>query len=1060
MQKESPLYHYYPGFVFRTPLIPFQQKPADEAALFTYSQQAFFKEAIYLASPVLHDEMLKWHRGELTDEKAAGKLVISLYKYFMRMQTRCTPYGLFAGCATGAWNNKNEVLLNNEMRRHTRLDMNYLCALAQTLNTHEAIFPLLSFYPNNSIYLSGGALRYTEYKYDNNRRAHQISAVDHSEYLQAVLDRAATGAPVDELARCLVSDEISYEEASAFITELVESQVLVSELEPAVTGDEFIYQVIGTLEKLGAAKPSAEIASIIAMLRDVQQQIVLIDKQVVNDTASYRGILGTLSGLNIPIEENQLFQTDLYKKPATAELNSSIQQQLSGMLEFMNRLSQKEENPALKKFKENFRVQYEDAEVPLSEVLDTETGIGYSGRDVLGINALVDDLYVAGDFQPSMEISWNSIQEILHKRLLNAYKHDEYTVVFTDDDLKAVNNRSSVLPGSITIMFRMLAEDKLFLQTCGGSSAANLLGRFAHGDQAIHAIINDITAHEQNLDAHKVLAEIVHLPESRLGNILLRPVLRGYEIPYLGKSALPAESQLPVQDLLVSVKHNRVVLRSRKLDKEVVPRLSTAHNYKLNTLPVYQFLGDLQTQDYEKSGFRFSWGPLSGSYKFLPRAEYGNIVLERAKWQLSKTDFKPLLDDKSSSYTEDVNEWRRQWKIPRYALLANGDNELLIDFDSPLSLKMLLHSIRKQDRIVLEEFLFDPGNLLVKDENGQGYTNEFIAVLLKNPAPAAAEAAKQPEYKPTAIQRDFALGSEWLYYKIYCGVKTADKLLSECIKPLTEQLLQNGLADRFFFIRYSDPDLHIRLRFHIGNPAHLGKVIGLVHEALSPWIDQGSVNKLQTESYKRELERYRPHLVEQAESLFFIDSICTLRMLDLIEGEEGEHFRWLFGLRSVDEMLNVFEYGPDDKLRLLERLKDNFTNEHGGSKGLKQQLNNKYRNVRQPMEEILNRELDRESRIGPLIELLAWKHGQVRPVAAQILAAHKNDPQGTDLDALMSSYLHMMLNRIFKSRQRTYEMVIYDLLHRYYKSAAGREKYRKKNAALKAEVINEEARYA
>src|SRR6218665_118759 len=545
--KQQALYNYHPKFIFRSPLIPIQSNYSS-VNLFSYTQQPFFKEAIYIASPVLHDELLKWHSGELKDKKEEEKLILSLYKYYSRMQSRCTPYGLFAACATGSWGNASNIVTNASLKRHTRLDMNYLCALAQQLNTNAEVLPLLHFYPNNRMYVFGGSLRYVEYKNVKNRSVHQITSVDNSEYLQKIIAAAQSGATIAELSALLEDDEITIDEATAFVQELIGSQVIVSELEPAVTGDEFIYQVIGTLKKLNADNTNEEIGKIIQLLESTQQQIKTIDGQIGNDTQLYRAIYKNLKALNPPIEENQLFQTDLYKNPVTALLDANIQQQLTGAIGFLNKFYGKHENGNLKKFRENFYSRYENAEVPLLEVLDTETGIGYTGKDNSGYNALLDDLMITGNRQQSQDVQWNRQQEMLHDRLVNASKTNEYTVVFKDEDLKEMDNSSVNLPDSITVMFRVTGNEKIYLQSCGGSSAANLLGRFAHGDAQILNIINDITKHEQEANAGKIMAEIVHLPESRIGNILLRPALRGYEIPYLGKSALPAENQLPLQD--------------------------------------------------------------------------------------------------------------------------------------------------------------------------------------------------------------------------------------------------------------------------------------------------------------------------------------------------------------------------------------------------------------------------------------------------------------------------------------------------------------------------------
>ncbi len=1044
-------YNYHPRFIFRTPQLPLSPKGLNVQELFEFTQQASFKEAIYIASPVLYDELIKWHNKELKEEKELEKLVTSLYKYYTRMQSRCTPYGLFAACGSGLWKDDNKITLSDQEKRHTRLDMNYLCALAQQLNTHPVLLPRLRFYPNNSTYIVGETMRYVEYSYLNNRRIHQITGVHFSTYLDKVLQQAVNGTRIKDLAALLISDDITEAEAEDFIKELIQSQLLVSELEPAVTGNEFSYQLIDSLKKINE-EHHPEIEHIIHLLESTQEQITTLDHKESNSAEIYRSIFEQLKTLGTTIEENQLFQTDLYRNVKEASLDTTIQKNLTAAITFLDKFAPGGENGNLKKFKENFYSQYENAELPLLQVLDTETGIGYTGKDSAGVNKLLDDLFIPGKPASSYDIKWNRQQDLLQERLLKAAREEQYSVAFTDEDVKDSENSSEALPDSLPIMFRVVETEKIYLQSCGGSSAANLLGRFAHGDEQIHDIIKNITAHEQEINSNKILAEIVHLPESRIGNILLRPVLRQYEIPYLGKSALPVEQQIQLQDLMVSVQNNKIVLRSKKLNKEIIPRLSTAHNYSFNALPVYQFLCDLQTQHFEKSGFGFNWGSLTGSYKFLPRAEYKNVILARAKWQLSKADADVLMKEKNPTYKADLAAWRKQLKMPAKVVLADGDNELLINFEDELSIKMLISSIKRRDRFVLEEFLFDEEALVIKDKEEKGYVNECIAILLKDTTslknqPTSKSPAEQHIAAPViTIQRNFSIGSEWLYYKFYSGIKTADKLLAEVIRPLTEELIEKKYIDKFFFIRYNDPENHIRIRFHFTDLKQIGAVISTVHKAIQPYQDQGMISKVQTDTYNRELERYGFNSIEIAESLFHIDSVVTLNLLDLIDGEEGEIIRWQFAVRSMDDLLNNLSFTAAEKLQLLDNMKTSFFREHGESKELKLQLDAKFRTERKLVEDILNREIDETREIQPLIELLEWKKEQVQPLAEQLLQL-KNDKQlQINLNELTSSYIHMLLNRIFMSRQRTYEMVVYDLLYRYYKSVAGREKSKARNS--------------
>ncbi len=106
------------------------------------------------------------------------------------------------------------------------------------------------------------------------------------------------------------------------------------------------------------------------------------------------------------------------------------------------------------------------------------------------------------------------------------------------------------------------------------------------------------------------------------------------------------------------------------------------------------------------------------------------------------------------------------------------------------------------------------------------------------------------------IQRDFILGDDWFYFKIYTGVKTADTLLIELIEPLTKKIMDEGLIDKWFFIRYSDPEFHLRIRFRIKNKLKLSEIILELNKLLKPFIENRLVSTFQTETYSREIERY------------------------------------------------------------------------------------------------------------------------------------------------------------------------------------------------------------
>ncbi|WP_411029291.1 thiopeptide-type bacteriocin biosynthesis protein [Spongiimicrobium sp. 3-5] len=293
-------------------------------------------------------------------------------------------------------------------------------------------------------------------------------------------------------------------------------------------------------------------------------------------------------------------------------------------------------------------------------------------------------------------------------------------------------------------------------------------------------------------------------------------------------------------------------------------------------------------------------------------------------------------------------------------------------------------------------------------------------------------------------QRNFILGDSWLYYKIYTGPKTSDTVLTEIIKPVSELLKEGNSIDRWFFIRYADPKHHLRVRFHYTNKENIGTIINVLYPYLKKFVDQDLIWKIQIDTYQRELERYGNNTMELAEELFYRDSQLIVNFLDMIEGDEGEELRWLFALRAMDAQLNSFQYDDNRKMELLDRLKTAFGNEFGISRPLKKQLDEKYREERKKIEEFMALTFEDNSDYEPILAVINDKEERAKQIAKEILKHNAQESLQMGLDDLMVSYLHMHMNRLFKSKNRLHELVCYDFLHRYYKSMIARKKSQKK----------------
>lgn len=293
----------------------------------------------------------------------------------------------------------------------------------------------------------------------------------------------------------------------------------------------------------------------------------------------------------------------------------------------------------------------------------------------------------------------------------------------------------------------------------------------------------------------------------------------------------------------------------------------------------------------------------------------------------------------------------------------------------------------------------------------------------------------------TVTQRSFILGDSWLYYKIYTGPKTADLILSEIILPVAEDLIKRKIIDKWFFIRYADPKHHLRVRFSYNNPENVGDIINTLYPRLKQYVDQDLIWKLQIDTYQREIERYGSNTMDLAETLFYHDSVLITKFIEMIEGDEGEELRWLFSLRAIDAFLDGFEYSLEDKRDLMQNMSTNFRSEFDSSKFLGKQLNDKYRAEKEKIKEFMIFTAADNPDYEPILDILEVCNKKSKSTIEAILKHKKNDTLEVSFNYLMSSYIHMHMNRLFKSKNRMHEMVCYDFLCREYKTMVARMKH-------------------
>ena len=1033
-------------FALRTPLLPFDvlagwptSSPREHLRRWVEDPQV--REALFLASPSLDESLPVW-LSEPESERGQ-KVERTLVRYFARMAGRATPFGLFATQALGTLGERTHLWLGERstVRKHARLDMDYVCALVEQSRRAPEVRNALRYLPNSSLFRTPTHLRYLETRVRPRGRRYHLVGVEMTPVLEHTLARARSGATLAALAEALVAREpdVPLDEAHHYMEALVDAQVLLPTWGPPLTGPEPVPHLLAEARDIPALAPLRE------TLAAVQARLGEFNQSPTTPPEAWRDVARHLETLPVPVALPRLFQVDAQRPGGALSLSRRVTEELLAGVEALRRLTPRTpEGDPLTRFRERFAQRYEHRPVPLLEALDEERGLGLKldARPGAGTSPLLQGLpFAAGEERERPR--WGARWKLLLRRVEACWREGAHELELSAADLDALEEEdSAVLPDGFGVMGTLVARSaeavdagdfRFVLEHAHGPSGVTLLGRFCHGSPELEAHVREHVRAEERLRPDALFAEIVHLPQDRMGNVICRPALREHELVFMGQSGVPLEAQLRVEDLWLSLEEGRLVLRTHPQGREVIPRLSTAHAFGVQGVGVYRFLGLLQHQD--QRGFGFGWGPLAAA-AFLPRVRVGRTVLALARWNLRGAWLDTWRTLKGAERLAAFQRVREEARLPRWVCLKDNDNVLPLDLDNPLCLETLLHTLKERPYATLEELYPGPEALCV--ENGEGrYVHELVVPFVRTQPflPPRAPPAPAPE-RPSP--RRFAPGSEWLYLKLYTGTATADRLLRTVLAEAVRRLVARGRLTSWFFLRYADPEHHLRLRFQ-GDPEVLDtEVWPALRRACAAALEDGSVWRLQLDTYEREVERYGgPAGMALCEEVFRADSDAALACVESTGGDEGAESRWRLALRGMDLLLEDLGLGLEEKLAVATRLREGFSREFPADGALEAALGQRFRAERPVLEALLAGDVP-EDPLRPGLEALARRSEPLRPVGRRLEAAWREGGLTLSPARLAESLLHLHANRLLVGEQRAQERVLYDFLERLYRSRRAR----------------------
>jgi thiopeptide-type bacteriocin biosynthesis protein len=786
------------------------------------------------------------------------------------------------------------------------------------------------------------------------------------------------------------------------------------------------------------------------LLRETQAELGQIDALGLGGVPAqrYRDLAAKLEALPAAPDLQRLFQVDLAKPSPALVIGKPVVDALADGLRLLMRFSVSSAPEALEGFRQAFASRYEDREVPLLEALDEETGIGFESADTPASSGspVLRDLPIGAAATAQSSVGFGPRQRLLLDKLNRALADHATQIELTAKEVEDFTPGELDLPDSFCVTAGLVARSaaevdagrfQVVLQSAFGPSGAAWFGRFCQADPGLTDRVRTLLAAEEAFRPDAVFAEIAHFPEGRVGNVLSRPVLRDHEIAYLGRSGAAESFQLGADDLSISIRAGRIVLRSKRLGKEVIPRLSNAHNFAdRKNLGVYRFLCMLQLQGV-RSYMAFNWGSLE-SARFLPRVVAGKCVLAIARWNLTAAELGSLAAPTLAGRFTAVQKLRQALRLPRFVAEIDSDNFVPIDFDNVLSVENFVHQYAKRPTLRLDEMFPAPDELPITGPEGP-FAHELLVPFARNPVTRPTPSAPLPPPRPSA-PRTFLPGSEWLFAKLYCGNATADAVLRELVEPLVTQGRQSKALDGWYFIRYGDPQFHIRLRLH-GAPKRIyGELLPLLHERAAGLLADGRLWKVQLDTYEREVERYGgDDGLALAEQLFEHDSEAVLKLLPLLEGPASLDLRWRLALAGVDALLGDLGLDLAQKHQRVKAWSESFHVEFKVGKPLETALADRYRAERPQIEAMLGGAPAGDASLAAGLEVFSERSRRLLPWVQSLKNAERERRLTVPIDTLSFSYAHLHANRVLHASARAHELVIYEFLERAYRSKLARK---------------------
>lgn len=938
------------------------KKITKEDDLYKYYIESNFSKHLITLSYSLYNSLI-----DNINEKQAE----SILKYMIRSCVRTTPFGMAAGIGLGKFTDceqKDNILTE----KYLKPDFDWLFSIIESIKKElgDNLFIKKS---NTFIDFKTSIIS----NWNTEQLTKGIVTLDKTSVVEFVLTNTDDLISIKELKSKILIEfgDVPNNILSSFIDTLIRSGVLISDLDLSLTSINYFDKLLEKLERYDYKS--------LSILHSIKNDLrIIVDSKQFE--IEYNKLIEKMKSLQIA---NQYIHTDMYTNNIFC-LNKNEKIKIENFARFL--LSNSYKSNKFEEFINHFEEFYGN-------------GVAVKIHDLFNHPEINNYIAKSNNNKDRMKINQNLLNAIISSQ----GKKVELSDYLNDEGLEPIDYDTGEL--GFFVLNSNNSKKYLVSPFMGTNTGMSSLGRFSYlfgGKDKI------------KLKTFQNEVDISFLPKDKiLGNVLYHEETGEMTLNY-GCYTESCSKEITLDNIYIFTYNKNIYFIDASLNK-IIDFYSTSRT-NINYYPdVLRFLIEATVEKYNNIVSLYECiTELTQGVNHIPRICWKDFILLGETWNYQCDEVNSF-----NVFQKKIDDFRIKNNLGKEFFCEIADNRLLINIENIMMYQILYNEFKKTHKLTLTENLFSDKSLY-SDENGDHYVLEYIFQVYNDSIKAQTPPSLKYASNIVIKNNTYLPFDQWLSFKVYAKKENFNKILLKYISPFIEKMYNNGIIDKYFFIRYIDTGEHLRIRIKILNYAKLLEEWKFLIELLK---SDPLINDVIISPYRREYYRYGENYIDVIESLFDYDSSYAMEMIKNIDKLDINR-KCVAYVLLIEKIILYLEYDEKDAENLLQYFKNK-------NKTFVQDLYKQYKDV------FVDQTLRTYALTGLNSNVYALQNNYIENI--KLLKALKSHIEKNDFENTLLSIFHMSFNRMIginRELENKCMSLVECVLYKYF----GRKKHLKK----------------